>query len=214
MAKVTQAHIDARTKDILDAAMRTFARKGVESTTMQEIAAEADLSAGAIYRYFPSKDHLLRGVFADCTEENREKFEQASAGTDSPCAAIGDIGRSAWGALKREGARQSAILNLETVLAAARKPEELGAARREMLSAQIELLSGLVRQAQAVGEIDTSVDAQAIATTLLAAYLGSSLLALELGEMVDTDAVCDVMTGMLQTFASQAQEPLRRDDEL
>ena len=214
MAKVTQAHIDARTKDILDAAMRTFARKGVESTTMQEIAAEADLSAGAIYRYFPSKDHLLRGVFADCTQENREKFEQASASTDSPCAAIGEIGRSAWGALKREGARESAILNLETVLAAARKPEELGPARREMLSAQIDLLSGLVRQAQAVGEIDAGVDAQAIATTLLAAYLGSSLLALQLGEMVDTDAVCDVMTGMLQTFVSPAQGPSRRDDEL
>ena len=209
MAKVTQAHIDARTKDILDAAMRTFARKGVESTTMQEIAAEADLSAGAIYRYFPSKDDLLRGVFADCTEQHREKFAQASASTDSPCAAIGDIGRSVWSSLKREGARESAILNLETVLAAARKPDELGAARREMLTAQIEMLGGLIRQAQAAGEVDTGVDARALATTLLAAYLGSSLLALELGEMVDTDAICDVMNGMLQNLAPQAQEPSR-----
>ena len=58
------------------------------------------------------------------------------------------------------------------------------------------------------------MDAQALATTLLAAYLGSSLLALELGEMVDTDSICDVMNRMLESFGSQAQEPSRREDGL
>ena len=201
MAKVTQAHIEARTKDILDAAMRMFARRGIENTTMQEIAREADLSAGAIYRYFPSKEELLRGVFADCTKQNRASFDRAAAETDSPMQALRDIGRSAWSELNAEGARESAMLSLETALAAARNPEELGSPRREMLTAQIDMLGGLIRQAQAAGEIDRGVDAQAVALTLLAAYLGSMLLALQLDERVDTYAVCELMTDLVEHLA-------------
>ena len=179
MTKVTQAHIDARTEEILGAAMKTFARKGVVDTTMQEIAAEAGLSAGAIYRYYPSKEHLLRAVFADCTQQNQATFEQAVAGTDSACEAIGDIGRAAWAKLKSEGSQEELILSLETTLAAVRQPEELGAERREMLNALIEMLERLIQQAQAAGEIDAGVDGKALATTLLACHLGSGLLLLQ-----------------------------------
>ena len=203
MAKVTQAHIDARTKDILDAAMRMFARKGVDDTKMQEIATEAGLSAGAIYRYFSSKEDLLRGVFAECTEEHRTLFAQAAIGTDSPSEALGEIGRSAWDDFKREGWRDNVILNLETALKATRQPEELGAARREMLSALVELLEGLVEQGQAAGELDPSMDAQALATTLLACHLGSGLLALQLGEQMDTDGVHNIVMGLLESSILQ-----------
>lgn len=204
MAKVTQAHIDARTKDILDAAMRMFASRGVDDTTMQEIAAEAGLSAGAIYRYFPSKEDLLRGVFTSCTEQNRALFEQATVSKDSPSEAISDIGRSAWDEFKREGWREGGILNLETALAAMRQPEELGAARREMLSALIEMLGRLIRQAQAAGEIDANVDARALGATLLACHLGTGILALQLEDDLDTGAVWAVLMGMLRKLTPQA----------
>lgn len=204
MTKVTQAHIDARTEEILGAAMKTFACKGVVDTTMQEIAAEAGLSAGAIYRYYPSKEHLLRAVFADCTQQNQATFEQAVAGTDSPCEAIGDVGRAAWAKLKSEGSQEELILSLESTLAAVRQPEELGAERREMLNALIEMLEGLIQEAQASGEIDVGVDGRALATTLLACHLGSGLLLLQLGDSVDTDAVFSVLMRMLPGLAPQA----------
>ncbi len=204
MTKVTQAHIDARTEEILGAAMKTFAHKGVVDTTMQEIAAEAGLSAGAIYRYYPSKEHLLRAVFADCTQQNETTFDQVAASTDSPCEAIGDVGRAAWAKLKSEGSREELILSLESTLAAVRQPEELGAERREMLNALIEMLEGLIRQAQAVGEIDAGVDSRALASTLLACHLGSGLLLLQLGDSVDTDAVFSILMRMLPGLAPQA----------
>ena len=186
--------------------MRMFARRGVESTTMQEIAGEADLSAGAIYRYFPSKEHLLRGVFADCTEQNRASFAQATARADSPCDAIEDIGRSAWDELKSPGFKDGIMLTLETTLAAARQPEELGAARREMLRALIEMLAGLVGEAQRAGEIDAGVDARALATTMLACHLGSGLLALQLEDEVDPDSVFDVISQLLRTLAPRGMQ--------
>jgi AcrR family transcriptional regulator len=204
MTKVTQAHIDARTKEILDGAVKMFACKGVDGTTMQEIAAEAGLSAGAIYRYFPSKERLLRAVFADCTRRNQAVFDQAAASTDSPLEAISDVGRSAWNELKSEGCRENLILSLETTLAAVRQPDELGAPQREMLSALIEMLGRLVRQAQGAGELDASVDARALALTLLACHLGSGLLALQLEDDADTDAVCDLLTDMVRRLAPEA----------
>lgn len=204
MTRVTQAHIDARTKDILDAATRIFARKGIDDTTMQEIAADAGLSAGAIYRYYPSKAHLLRAVFADCTEQDRALFEQVVAGTGSPLEAIGDVGRAAWEELTKDGASEVIILTLETALAAARQPEEFAAARREMLMDIVGVLGRLIRQAQGAGEIDAGVDAQVLAFTLLACHVGCGVLALQLEDGVDTSAVYALLYEMVKKLAPEA----------
>lgn len=49
---------------ILDAAERLFAEKGPVSVSVRDIAAEAGLPHSAIYRYFESKDEVLRQVLA------------------------------------------------------------------------------------------------------------------------------------------------------
>ena len=54
---------DHRTR-ILDAAQRCFVRAGFHRATMQDVAAEAGMSAGNIYRYFSSKDALIAGLCA------------------------------------------------------------------------------------------------------------------------------------------------------
>ncbi|HEX3781224.1 MAG TPA: TetR/AcrR family transcriptional regulator [Pseudonocardiaceae bacterium] len=59
MPRVTQEHLDARRQQILDAAALCFARKGFHGTSMPDIFTEANLSAGAIYRYFPSKQAII-----------------------------------------------------------------------------------------------------------------------------------------------------------
>lgn len=79
MAKVTQEHVDARLESIRKAAITMFVKRGVEGATMQDIAGEAGLSAGAIYRYYPSKEHLLRAVWDGCIEETRALFERSAA---------------------------------------------------------------------------------------------------------------------------------------
>ena len=62
MARVTAAHVEARTNQIILAAWECFARKGYHQTTMADIAGEAGLSAGAIYRYFASKEAVLKAI--------------------------------------------------------------------------------------------------------------------------------------------------------
>ena len=47
---------------ILSAALRLLARRGVRRLGMQEVSEAAGVSRGTLYRYFPSKDHLLAAV--------------------------------------------------------------------------------------------------------------------------------------------------------
>ena len=62
MPKVSQAHLDARRLQILDAARVRFASHGFARTSMADIVEESGLSNGAIYRYFTSKDDIIVGV--------------------------------------------------------------------------------------------------------------------------------------------------------
>jgi AcrR family transcriptional regulator len=66
MPKRSQEYRDARRQHILDAAKRCFVRDGFRETSMQDLFTEADLSAGAVYSYFDSKDDLVLAI----AEEN------------------------------------------------------------------------------------------------------------------------------------------------
>lgn len=48
-----------RRLQILQAALRVFARAGIRDATIDDIAAEAQLGKGTIYYYFPSKEAIL-----------------------------------------------------------------------------------------------------------------------------------------------------------
>ncbi|WP_216898485.1 TetR/AcrR family transcriptional regulator [Nocardia alni] len=62
MPKVSQAHLDARRQQIVDAARARFASHGFAHTSMADIVTESGLSNGAIYRYFTSKDEIVVAV--------------------------------------------------------------------------------------------------------------------------------------------------------
>jgi AcrR family transcriptional regulator len=82
MPKVTDEHRDRRRRQILDAAMACFDRHGLHATTTDEIVAEAGLSAGAIYRYFDSKDAIIEAVAAERHAHERSLLADALVGND------------------------------------------------------------------------------------------------------------------------------------
>jgi len=52
-----------RRNDIIDAAERIFFSRGFDNATMDEVAAEAELSKGTLYLYFKSRDDLTFAIF-------------------------------------------------------------------------------------------------------------------------------------------------------
>jgi AcrR family transcriptional regulator len=70
MPRTKQANRQIReeTRDrVLDAARKVFARKGI-AATISEVAAEAGISQGLAYRYFPSKEAILATLIRQMSE--------------------------------------------------------------------------------------------------------------------------------------------------
>ncbi|WP_291048560.1 TetR/AcrR family transcriptional regulator [Herbiconiux sp.] len=65
MPKVSDDHRAERRRQIAAAALRCFARKGFEGTSMADIIAESGLSAGAIYLHYANKHELIAHVVGD-----------------------------------------------------------------------------------------------------------------------------------------------------
>jgi TetR/AcrR family fatty acid metabolism transcriptional regulator len=53
-----------RRRQILDAAVKVFARQGFHSTRVADIADEADVAYGLVYHYFSSKENVLNELFS------------------------------------------------------------------------------------------------------------------------------------------------------
>ncbi len=62
MPRVTEAYRTARRDEIIAAALRCFAAKGYQRTSMADIIEESGLSAGAIYGHFAGKQELFAAV--------------------------------------------------------------------------------------------------------------------------------------------------------
>ncbi|WP_033343163.1 TetR/AcrR family transcriptional regulator [Catenuloplanes japonicus] len=62
MPRVTEEYRATRRAEIVTAAARRFAEQGFHSTSMADVIAESGLSAGAVYRYFRSKEEIIAAV--------------------------------------------------------------------------------------------------------------------------------------------------------
>ncbi|MFD7719481.1 TetR/AcrR family transcriptional regulator [Streptomyces sp. NPDC059814] len=84
MARVSQEHLDARRRQILDGAARCFARDGFHGTSMQDVLKEVGLSAGAVYRYFSGKEDLIAAIAGEAVGGVRQAFERAAKVSPPP----------------------------------------------------------------------------------------------------------------------------------
>ena len=75
----------SRKSDILAATIRLVAQKGVNGSTIRQIAAEAGVTEGAVYRHFDSKADLCHTAYCSIVEEMAAEKEQILK-TDAPVA--------------------------------------------------------------------------------------------------------------------------------
>lgn len=64
---------DARRRDILRAAIRCFAKRGYDATSLDDVARHAEVAKGTLYLYFPSKADLFATLVL---EQGFDVFEQ------------------------------------------------------------------------------------------------------------------------------------------
>ena len=75
--------VDKR-RQILDAAIRVFARQGFHSTRVSDIADEAGVAYGLVYHYFKSKDQVLDELFSERWSLLLAAIDEADRGDMTP----------------------------------------------------------------------------------------------------------------------------------
>ncbi len=80
-----------RRKRILDATLALASKGGYDAVQMREVAERADVALGTLYRYFPSKIHLLVSGLIREFERTREKLNKRPVPGETPADRIIDV---------------------------------------------------------------------------------------------------------------------------
>jgi AcrR family transcriptional regulator len=186
MPKVSQQHRDARRDQILSAARRCFLRDGFHATSMQDLFAEAGLSAGAVYQYFASKDEVILAIAEDNIREVLAMIHQVA--TAGPGRSVGEVVAGALALVQAkheaDGVGGMAVL----VWSEALRNPELAEKLRALLAGMHDDFTRLAADHQRAGDLPGAVPADAIARTLVAVMAGYILQLTILGP----DAVSNV----------------------
>jgi len=90
MPRITEEYRASRRAEIVSAAARRFADDGFHNTSMADIIAASGMSAGAVYRYFRSKEEIIGAVAETALTTAEEIFERllANGSTPSPTETV------------------------------------------------------------------------------------------------------------------------------
>jgi TetR/AcrR family fatty acid metabolism transcriptional regulator len=191
MATASQAE---KRRQILEAAVRAFARKGYHACRVGEIAEEAGVAYGLVYHYFGSKEEVLESIFRDTWTQMLARVREVQE-EGGPAA---EQVRKVTALLLRTWRRDPDLVRV-LVREVTRSPEQL---RRQIeeIGHAYETLEGIIVHGQETGEFRDDLDTKVAATVFYGA-LEEVLTGWVMGQLPDTDediarAEHDV-TGML-----------------
>ena len=164
--RLTRAEAKARTREqLLDAAARTFARKGYAGASVEEIAESAGYTIGALYSNFAGKEQLFLELMA-ARGERRVNAVAEVLGTEDPVDALA-------GLLERAAGPDPDLMALraEFWLYAVRNPEAMDALTAQ-LRRQVDALIGIISAATERWGTPPDVPAAEVATLVLAMFQG------------------------------------------
>jgi AcrR family transcriptional regulator len=167
--RVSDHHLAARRRQILDAARACFMRKGFHASSIQDVIAEAGLSVGAVYRYFPSKTHLIRAIVEQVVSEVEEALGKAAVDESVPLeSAMAQAVELLEPNLGPDGIMRLAV----QVWAEALRDETLAEVVAEVYSRLRAIFVLLARRAQATGELPAEAEPEQVGAALFALLIG------------------------------------------
>ncbi|MDR3202333.1 MAG: TetR/AcrR family transcriptional regulator [Bifidobacteriaceae bacterium] len=184
MPRVTEQHREGRRRQITLAAARCFHRDGFHATTMDSIIREAGLSAGAVYRYFPSKDAIIAAVGLSAMTDVTGLIEAAAHAPSlgPPDRVFPEMFRALDAYLCRDRGIDYARIAIQGWGESTRNPELRAHARALHLAATAALAHLLGRWRDA-GAVAPSLDPDAAAPSLLSLLLGFLVQRVVLGDV-------------------------------
>jgi AcrR family transcriptional regulator len=190
IAGVTAAETRER---LLRAAADMFAERGYDGTRVADIATAAGLSNGALYAHFASKAELLVGALR---AHGRRLLAELFA-TD-PSRSVTDLLLVAGRRLARR--RDPRGYLIVEALVAARRDQDVARPMRHYMGERADWMAGLMRVAQADGQLDPALSPDALAHFCLLLAMGSALITPDLHAVGETEWA-DLLTRLVTALA-------------
>ena len=183
MPRNTPEQAAARRDEIARAAWRCFSRNGFHATSMDDVIAEAGLSAGAVYRYFPGKAALISTAVENAFTLARGVFEDLLAQDPPPPPEVA-IGRAA-GRVAELSAQQGFDLSrlAGTAWGEALRDAQLAELARAVYGRFRQHFGLLARRWQEAGHVSPDADPDEVAAAALALLPGFMVQRVLLGDL-------------------------------
>ena len=183
---------EARPHELLAAALRVFAARGYRNTRLDEVAAAAGVTKGALYHYFSNKEDLLRRALDEYQERAFGRLERALRDEPGSAAArLRVLFRRAFGG--NDPARVDVLLLLQGT--ANEAPDVY---RRWLATGPMKgwrLIVRIIDEGRATGEFRDDVDAEVAARVVLTGLMGQVMwqrhAAAVPGMRIDRDRLID-----------------------
>lgn len=177
-----------------ESAMVAFWTRGYDNTSMQDLLDAMGIQRGSFYDTFKSKHDALIEALKRYDAGRKKMFSQATRGKPARAIIEGFFKSVAGEAASEDGQRGCLLVNCALELAP-RDPEVAGIVNRAFDETR-SFLQSTIERGQAAGEIPKTVDAKAVAQTLLGLLLGMRVLA-RAGSVSEVNALARQVTSLL-----------------
>jgi AcrR family transcriptional regulator len=166
---------------------------------MEDIIRESNLSVGAIYSYFQSKDQIIETLADERHDREKQLIQQAVARGDwTECLHL--LVKGFYESLEDPIERKERRLGIHLWAEALCNPKVLRVIRRG-INQPLELLSHAIAKAQADGKVRGEIDPDAAARVLIAVFHGF-ILQQAWDERTDVVAFAKAARSMAEAYLS------------
>lgn len=198
MPRVTDEYLEARRREIVDAAITCFSRDGFHRATMQDIVRETGLSAGAIYRYFSSKEDIVAAIADEHHAGEAMVLEGAENRTDT-ASILRDLVHESLGRLTDPAEQRWRRITVQ-VWAEALRDERVMRIVRGGVDEPIRMIADVIRRGQQDGTFPRGVDPAGAARVFASVFFGL-VLQQAWDPSVDVHAYMDTVLGLIAALA-------------
>lgn len=174
-----QARAEVTRRRIIDAAIDLFAESGYGGTGLAEILKRADVTKGAFYYHFASKEALAAVIIEDSSATAAKAF----LGSTNPASpALENVIHGMFAVARLMKSDRAANTGRELAQALS----QISDAGAQSISDWTALFAGEVKRAISQGDVRDDVDPDAVGQAIWVAVLGIHLLTNALGDDIDT----------------------------
>jgi len=152
MAASKSPAVDKR-RQILDAAVRVFARQGFHATRVSDIADEAGVAYGLVYHYFSSKEEVLNELFGERWSLLLAAIEEADKADAGPREKLGAVATFIFDSYRHDPELMKVI-----IVEVTRAANSFGQTHLAEIRRAYESIAKIVADGQEAGEFRADVE--------------------------------------------------------